>query len=285
MLLSTREEPFDSDEYIFEIKWDGFRCLAFINNTNLVLQSRNKKDLSNYFPELHNIRQSLLVKKAVLDGEICFLDSEGKPSFKELQGRIYKKNLRGEKAVTYIVWDILSYDNLLLYHKPLLDRKEYLTQLVQEGHGILLSDYIKSYGIKLFSEIKKNKLEGIVAKKIDSPYEFKRSKYWYKIKCWQYINVTIGGYSSDNSSLLVGKFDEYNLTYMGKVKIALDENMRQALFNYLPEIKISSCPFTSTPGFKKVYWVKPVIKTVIRYTELSKHNIFRHGYSTKIIID
>src|SRR5690554_2125360 len=111
MLLSTREEPFDSDEYIFEIKWDGYRCLAFIDNSHLVLQSRNKKDLSKYFPELHNISQSLKVKKAVLDGEICYLDSDGKPSFKELQGRINKKNLRKENPVTYIVWDILSYDN------------------------------------------------------------------------------------------------------------------------------------------------------------------------------
>lgn len=285
MLLSNKEIPFDSEDYIFELKWDGYRCIAFINNSNIFLQSRNKKDLSIYFPELHDINKAIKSKSAVLDGEICYLDSKGKSNFSKLQRQIRRKNTIGKKTVNLIIWDILSYDNKDIYQNPLLERKETLNEIVKNRNRIIIPRYIKTHGKELFKEAEKNKLEGIVAKNINSPYEFKRSKYWYKIKCWQYANTIIGGYSRNGYSLLVGMFDKNRLNYMGKVKMAMEENIKEALFRYLPKVIIKDCPFEPNPHLQGINWVKPVIKTVIRYTEISRHNTFRHGYAVKIIFD
>lgn len=285
MLLTTREEPFDSEEYLFEIKWDGYRCISFINGSTLFLQSRNGKSLNRNFPELAEIHKALNCKEAILDGEICYIDKEGKANFGKLQEQFREKKSPYNNSIKLIAWDILSYDNKDIYHLPLLERKEILKEMVREERGILIPGYIINHGRKLYEEAEKNKLEGIVAKKLNSPYEFKRSKYWYKIKCWQYTEVYIGGYTAEGTALLVGKYEKGNLHYMGKVKMALDKNMTQALFRFLPTILTASCPFRTEPAQKGVKWVKPLLRSIVRYTEISRHNTFRHAYAIKIILD
>lgn len=283
MLLSSREEAFDSEDYIFEIKWDGYRCISFIDRSSIILQSRNGNLLNKNFPELSEIYKAITSKKVILDGEICYIDNEGKANFSKLQEHFKEKNPPYNSSIRLIVWDILSYDNKDIYYLPLLERKAILEEIVKGEKGIIIPGYIKKYGKSLYKEAEKNRLEGIVAKKIDSPYEFKRSKYWYKIKCWQYTEVIIGGYTE--TGLLVGKYRNNLLEYMGKVKLALDKNMEEALFRFLPTIIIDSCPFSKEPVEKGPKWVKPLIRSIIRYTELSRHNNFRHGYAVKIILD
>lgn len=285
MLLTNIEEPFNSEDFLFEIKWDGYRVITFINNDKIYLQSRNKKNLTPYFPELANISSYLKTKKLILDGEICYLNQEGKPIFEPLQGRIGKKNTsKTNFPVTLVVWDLLSYKGKDIYKLPLIERKKYLNETVCEGENLKLSKYIKKEGTKLYQRAEIEGLEGIVAKKIDSPYEFRRSKYWYKIKIWKYTDALIGGYDYNRNSLLVGKKDQNGLTYMGKIKLSLNNNEQEALLKFLPEIKIKNCPFNITLKENKMIWIKPVIKCKVRYTELTNHGTFRHGFAIKLLI-
>lgn len=284
MLLTSKNKPFDSDEYLFEIKWDGYRCLCFIDNKNVMLQSRNKNNLSSYFPELADIYRFINTEKCILDGEICYIGKEGKPIFSRLQGRLRSKNPSNTKyPVVLIVWDILSFDNQDIYLKPLIERKKILNSIIYANNNLLISSYILSAGKKLYKKANSEGLEGIVAKKNDSPYEFNRSKYWYKIKCWKHLEVYIAGYSRNGNSLVVGRYREGQLTYMGKVKLALNNEMSEALFSFFPSIISKRCPFNTDPGLKDVYWLKPLIRTRVRYTELSRHNTFRHGFAIEII--
>lgn len=288
MLLSTKEKPFNSTDYLFEMKWDGYRCITFLDDKKIILQSRNKNDLSNYFPELANIQQYIKAENAVFDGEICYLDNIGKPVFSKLQERLRSKNKSDIKnPVNLILWDLLSYNNKDIYSKPLIERKQILEEIVADNKSILVPPYVMTKGKELYEKADLEELEGIVAKKIDSPYEFHRSKYWYKIKCWKYINTYIGGYSKNGNSLAVGMFDKDNnqLLYMGKVKISLSQEMNEALFRFFPCIISENCPFKEIPKNSDLYWVRPVIKTKIRYTELSRHNTFRHGFAVNILYD
>lgn len=286
MLLSRKEKPFDSKEYIFEIKWDGYRCLTFIDDNKIILQSRNKKNLLNFFPELSVINNYIKAKKAIFDGEICYLGNTGKPIFSKLQGRLNtKKVTKVNNPVNLILWDLIAYENKDIFLQPLIERKELLENLIEKNKTIIISPYIIEKGKELYARAEREQLEGIVAKKIDSPYEFKRSKYWYKIKCWQYITTYIGGYSKNGSSFAVGMFKDNQLFYMGKVNISLSREMREALFRFFPSIVSGECPFKNKPKGSEIYWVRPVIKTKIRYTELSSHNTFRHGYAVEILYD
>jgi DNA ligase D-like protein (predicted ligase) len=285
MLLSSKEEAFDSEDYIFEIKWDGYRCISFIEKSSIKLQSRNGHLLNRTFPELMEIYKAITGKKAILDGEICYLEQDGKANFSKLQARYGENNPSYNSSIKLIIWDILSYNDKDIYWLPLKERKAILQEIVKEGHGILIPGYIKKHGKKLYQEAAKNKLEGIVAKKLDSPYEFKRSKYWYKIKCWQYTEVLIGGFTEKEAGLLVGKYSNNQLHYLGKVKLALERELTEALFRFLPTLLTDSCPFSTRPVEGDIKWVKPLIRVMVRYTELSKHNTFRHGYVTKIILD
>ncbi|MFW6035970.1 MAG: hypothetical protein ACOCRZ_06920 [Halothermotrichaceae bacterium] len=286
MLLSSKKKPFNSSEYIFEIKWDGYRCLAFIENRNVFLQSRNKKDLTQYFPELIEISKYIKCSRIILDGEICYINKEGKPVFEVLQGRIgsSKNKQHINYPVSLIVWDILSYNNKDVYNMPLLKRRKILKKYVTANHSLQISSYIKTKGIELFKKVKKNGLEGITAKKISSPYQFKRSKFWYKIKVWNYTEAYIFGFTK-NYSLIVGKKDENNnFINMGRVKSAVNKNMKEALFRYLPEIITVNSHYSKNSSAKDINWVKPVIKCEIRYTEITRHNTFRHGFITKVVL-
>lgn len=286
MLLHSKQEPFDSQDYLFELKWDGYRAITFIDNQKVYIQSRNGKNLTPYFPELQAIFNSLNCRSAVLDGEICFLTKVGKPIFEQLQRRIGKKvkpNI--SKPVTLIVWDILALNNEDIYNKPLLERKKILEKVVYKSNDrIKISTYLLKEGKKLYQLAEAENLEGIVAKNINSPYEFKRSKYWHKIKIWQYAEAIIGGYTTNMDSILVGKAKKDTLIYMGKIKLALNNQENTALVNFLPSIRKKDCPFQENITEANTVWVKPLIKCQVRYTELTNHNSFRHGYAVSLKI-
>ncbi len=242
MLLDSIEQPFNSDDYLFEYKWDGFRSLIFIENNKVYIQSRNQKELTPYFHELTQITSLLNTDNLVLDGEICYISPEGKLTFNILLKRLKTKNIkqmRKKYPTTLIIWDILSIDKEDIYKLPLIKRKKCLNKAIKKESSLLqLSPYVLKKGKKLYRQAKENNLEGIVAKNINSCYEFKRSHNWLKIKIWQYTTVFIGGYSRNKTALLTGKFINKNeLTYMGKIKIAFNQDEKTALFRFLPSLK------------------------------------------------
>ncbi|MCH5350540.1 MAG: hypothetical protein J1F39_01035 [Clostridiales bacterium] len=169
-MLLYETEPFDDEDYIYELKLDGIRCIAYIEPKSVVLQNKRHKDVTNIYPELSEIKKCVK-KKTVLDGELVVL-TDGKPNFYALQKRSlmsdeFKINLTmNQNPVQFVAYDILYYDGKNLTNKPLLERKEILNKAVNEGNGLSVSRYIEKNGIAFFKLAKQEQLEGIVAKKI-----------------------------------------------------------------------------------------------------------------------
>lgn len=189
MLLHEVKEPFDDKEYIYELKLDGIRCIAYLGK-EVVLQNKRFKDVTEIYPELSDMCKCVK-KNTVLDGELVVL-TDGKPDFYALQ----KRSLMGDKfriqlaarknPVQFAAYDILYYDGKDLTDKPLMERKAILSEKVSEGNGLSISRYIEEKGIAFFELAKEQDLEGIVAKRKDGLYHIgKRTSDWIKIKVMQ----------------------------------------------------------------------------------------------------
>lgn len=196
MLLKEIEKPFDSKDYIFEVKFDGIRAIIFANKNKVTIQSRNKKDLTFLFPELQDLRE-LVNKNVIFDGEIIAFENN-KHSFKKIQERIHLKNKNKTDAlskvnpVTFIAFDIL-YENKDLTTLPLLERKKYLNKY-KDNDYFVKTKVINEKGKELFKSVKKLNLEGIVAKLKDGKYYInKRCDEFIKIKNIQRDEFIIGG--------------------------------------------------------------------------------------------
>ena len=207
MLLQSRHDPFNSDDYFFEWKVDGIRCIMFFDSGKVRLQSKNGKDCSKQFPEL--MSPQLEAQESVFDGEITIFTG-GKPDFEGVMERY----LAGEKKITslvlakpavYIVWDILWVDDRSVMELPLLERKETLEQSLGDSSSIQKIDWVDGYGLIRWAAVKDHGLEGIVAKKKNSRYiPWQRSASWLKIKNYQEITVNVFGYSRKDGGVLVG---------------------------------------------------------------------------------
>lgn len=178
MLATLASEPFDGKEWIFEIKWDGYRALGS-KNKSISLISRNQKSFNARFPSIVDELKKI-PGKFILDGELVLLDEKGRSSFQLIQN--YYKEKKG--IPYYYVFDLLSWNGKDLRSLPLLKRKELLKKLLSQAKlkQILYSDHIEEKGKAFFKAAKKKELEGIIAKKKDSSYQFRRSKDWLKIK-------------------------------------------------------------------------------------------------------
>ena len=287
-MLATLAKPFDSNEYSFEIKWDGYRCLAFLDSHTRLL-SRNQKDMTFIFPELQNIHLHAKKQGCLLDGEIVALRNN-KPNFPELQKRAQLRNQKFIKfwseqiPVVYIVFDLLYYDQTAIYDKPLSERRRFLHDNFNSGHEFILTSFIETNGQAYFKAISELGLEGVVAKKNDSLYfPGKRSKEWLKFKRKTVQNFLICGYlkniqkSGNLRSLVLGAYLCKNLTYFGMVGNGFTDKEADAILQELKRITVPDCPFPDTPpAAKNVFWVKPVIVCEVEYLELTDDGALRH---------
>jgi bifunctional non-homologous end joining protein LigD len=175
MLPTPRIAPFSAPDWIFEVKWDGYRALCLIENKSVRFMSRNKKELTARFPELSSIHQAIKAKSAILDGEIVGLDAKGRPCFEDLQNR--KKC-----HIVYFAFDLLTVNHNDLRGEPLMKRKDALKTIITPAPHLRVTEYVVAEGEQLFSAISKLGLEGMVAKKADSLYTGGKTKDWLKIK-------------------------------------------------------------------------------------------------------
>ena len=181
MMLKQNSQPFDSDDYIFELKFDGMRCLAYLDENSTILINRRLKNITKIFPELKNLNKQIK-EKCILDGELIYLDKNGKPDFNILMTRNLSTNpfLISIKSriypVTFIVFDILYYIDKDITKYALLKRKKVLEENIIENDFINISRYIENNGIALFNKIKEENLEGIIAKLKQSTYQI--GKRW-----------------------------------------------------------------------------------------------------------
>lgn len=280
MLATLVAEPFDNEDWVFEIKWDGYRALAFINRGKVKLLSRNKHVLNSQFvPIVHSLEK--FTDQAVLDGELVVLDSKGKSDFQLMQN--YQKTAKGD--LVYYIFDILYKNGKDLRDLPLMERKAILKKTLEQYSLPLVrySDHIAQWGVKMYHEAQKMHLEGIVGKKISSPYLSRRSREWVKIKTKMRQEVVIGGFTEPRGSrkrfgaLLVGVYNKKShLEYVGHVGGGFNRSTLEDVYAKLIRLKRKDSPFKSAPkGNEKATWVKPQLICEVAFAEWTQDGIMR----------
>lgn len=280
MLLEEIEHPFDSDDFLYELKFDGARATIHVGPKVFKIYGRRGTDLTNLYPELKQI-QKLVTDHMIFDGEIVLFQN-GKPSFSKLQERSHLKDKKKIKyfsenfPVCFIAFDIL-YKNKTLINFSLLERKKILEKC-QENDYFIKTKYIIKEGKKLFKQIKKIDLEGIVAKKIDSIYEINtRSKNWLKIKNWHDETFFIGGYQNELRQpmikLYLGEYKENRFQFVGKVMASKKQEIYKKIIN--EKIKKIS-PFDNFKE-EEVIYVTPKLTCEISYLERTEQNHLRQA--------
>ncbi|HXP92598.1 MAG TPA: non-homologous end-joining DNA ligase, partial [Candidatus Binatia bacterium] len=238
MLATLIDAPFDDQNWLFEIKWDGFRALCTVTADGRVdLRSRNDKDLLAKFPELESLGEAFSSLPIIVDGEIVSLDERGRSSFQRLQNRIESRRAKprgGDGAITYVAFDLLYADGRDLRGEPLEERKRLLEQLLIPGHGAMYSKHVVGRGKELFALAQREHLEGIIGKRRDSTYQTRRSRDWVKIKALHEQEFVIGGWTEPRGSraafgaLLLGVYDRDDLVYVGHVGTGFDAELLDA---------------------------------------------------------
>jgi bifunctional non-homologous end joining protein LigD len=284
MLARLASQPFSSEAWIFEIKWDGFRAIAYVNEV-LSLRSRNAKELKYNFPELEELSQ--LTRNVVLDGEIVVM-KEGKPDFQALLERGQAASqveieLQAKRSpVVYVVFDILEKDAVSLVDLSLTERKELLKNSVREGKHVLLSDFVEEKGEAYYRVALEKGLEGVMAKKKDSTYEpGVRSGNWLKIKKLRSCDCVIFGYTKGSGAraetfgaLLLGLYDDKKPVYVGKVGTGFSQEMLKTLSERFQQLKTNAAPFkVDIPD--EITWLKPALVCEVSYQVVTRDRRLR----------
>ena len=280
MLATSIEEPFDSPDWLFEIKWDGYRAVAFIKDGKARLVSRNQNDLTGQFSELQGLAQFVKAETAVLDGEIVALDEQGRSSFSLMQQRTGIRSGgrrvagRSDLQVVYYVFDLIYADGYDLRQVPLEERKNALSQLITQNRLVRYSEHFPERGVALFEAAKQQGLEGILAKRSGSFYEERRSREWLKIKITQTVDCVIGGYTDPEGSrqyfgaIVLGLYnDEKQLIHLGQAGTGFSQATLKQIWQMLHKLETRQSPFHGPVEAAKVHWVKPERVAEIKFTE------------------
>jgi bifunctional non-homologous end joining protein LigD len=281
MLAESVEKAFDGMEWLFEIKWDGYRAIAFIEGGKVRLVSRNQNDLTPRYPELKDMARLIQAKTAILDGEVVALDAEGKASFSLMQQRTgFRPGGRravgnADVPVLYYAFDLLYHDGYDWRRVPLEERKRKLADSVVAGDVVRYSDHYETHGKALFEMARQKGLEGIVAKKRASVYEERRSREWLKIKIRHMLDAVIGGYTQPEGSrahfgsLVLGLYDKKGrLIHVGQAGSGFDQKSLDEISKVLTKRETTKNPFFGeVEGLRKVFWVKPELVAEIEFTE------------------
>jgi bifunctional non-homologous end joining protein LigD len=290
MLATSADQPFDSDDFSFEPKWDGVRTIAFVDGGVVRLQTRNLLDCTAQYPEAHGIAEALTgAYQAIVDGEVVALDERGVPSFQKLQARMHVQDegkirkLRRSTPVQYEVFDILWADGEDLSRVPLRERQKRLAAAVTPMGAVRLHEPFAGEGKLLFRAAQEQGLEGIVAKRLDSPYVEGRSAAWIKIKAQRSMECVIGGWTEGQGgrsnalgALLVGVYRDGKLMPVGHVGTGFDERTLKDLLALLRERESPTPPFAKTPRVNQpAHWCLPELVCEVRYTEITAEGILR----------
>ncbi len=270
------KEVFDSSDYIYQLKWDGVRMLTYINKNQVKLINKRQHLRTEQYPELMLLPKLFKGHNSIIDGEIVVVRN-GKPSFPAVirrdrcQTKSTINHLKESLPIDYMVFDLVFLNDRDLTGLPFSERKEILSQVFSFDKGIHLVDDF-TQGTLLYSAVKSQELEGIIAKKKTSPYiEGKKHKAWFKIKYRHQQLCVIGGFTKSNkqiNSLLLGVYQAGNLYYVGKVGSGLTGTEWETLSIKLPELKSNSSPFYNLKYNKPDYfYIKPVLPVLIEFAE------------------
>jgi DNA ligase D-like protein (predicted ligase) len=253
---AARELPADQRAWAFEPKWDGYRALGHVVGGGLVLRSRNGVDMAGWFPELGGLAGALGDRGGVLDGEVVAFDEEGRPSFEALQQRMAARaGRRRGAAVTYLVFDLLWLDGRLLTGLPYVERRRLLEDLEVAGPAWQTVASFPGTGTALLAATREQGLEGVVAKRLQSPYlPGRRTRNWLKTKHYQRETFLVGGFVPDRDqvrSLLVGLPDPARpgrVAFAGRVDHGLVPAARRRLREALAPLVVDQSPFSEPPA-------------------------------------
>ena len=280
MLATLVDESFSDPDWLFETKWDGVRAICFIKEGQARFVSRSQLDMTSQYPELANVSASISASEAIIDGEIVALDELGISRFQLLQPRLGRKNSReiqrlaATTRLAYYVFDLVYLDGRDLTACKLIDRKKMLERILKPAKNIRYSDHIIAEGLRLYEEIVKVPLEGMIAKRMASTYVQRRSVDWLKIKTVQEAEVVIGGYTQPRKSrsyfgaLVVGLYNDGDLHYVAHVGGGFNEKTLEQIYSRLQRLKTRHCPFVDEPQTNEVVqWVKPKLVVQVKFTE------------------
>ena len=288
MLAKLHDKAFNDAEWVYEIKWDGYRAIADIGKNEIKLYSRNglsfKTDYPAVYEELKKIK-----KNVVLDGEIVALDSEGKPAFQLIQQYAQDQSV----ALCYYVFDCLYVNGKSIENKPLLERKQILKDLLPESDVIKYCDHIAEKGKEFFAAVKKQGLEGMIAKRADGIYtEGARSNEWLKVKNVIMEEAVIAGYTEPRGgrkffgALVLGLYKKGRLEYIGHTGTGFDDKTLKAVYAQLQPLKTDKSPFDVKVAVNApVTWVKPELVCNLKYSEITEGGHRRHPVFMGLRID
>ncbi len=288
MLANEIADPFDDKDWLFEIKWDGYRAIAEKKKNKLSLYSRNGLSFLERYPVIAD--QLLCIEgDAVLDGEIAAVDKKGRSDFQLLQH--YAENQ--DKPIQYQIFDLINLNGRDTTKLPLIKRKELLQKLIPENDVIKYSDHITEAGKRFFKAAKQKELEGIMAKKMDSKYfPGKRTNEWLKIKNHKTIEAIIAGYTEPSGSrkffgaLILAVREGRDLKYIGHTGGGFNHKSLKDIYNLLQPLKSDKSPFvekikTNTP----VTWVKPCLICEVKFAEVTADGKLRQPIFERIRTD
>ena len=287
----------EGDGWVYEVKWDGMRAVVFVEGDAVRVQSANERDVTASWPELEGLGRALPAQSAILDGELVATDQDGLPSFGRLQQRMHVANAAearrraGEVPVTYVVFDLLHLDGHDLTALPLADRRRLLEQMLEPSVSWRCSP-VHDDGATLLAVAQERGLEGVVAKRADSPYEpGKRTRSWLKVKVRRRQEMVVGGWLAGEGgragrigALLVGYHDRAGdggpLRFAGRVGTGFTEAELARLAGILEPLTVDECPFDPPPAradiAKGATWVRPELVAELAFAEWTGDGRLRH---------
>ncbi|MBB6331947.1 bifunctional non-homologous end joining protein LigD [Chryseobacterium sediminis] len=279
MLAKLSEEAFNDKDWIFEIKWDGYRAIADLSHDIPLFYSRNGISFLSKFEKIA-LEFEKQKHHMILDGEVVAYDEQGKPNFQLLQQIEDNPNT----ALVYHVFDLLWLNGHSTEDLPLIQRKELLKEALTETDRIKYCDHIPEKGVEFFAQMKKMQLEGMIAKRSQSLYiENHRTSDWLKIKFSNTEEVIICGFTEPRGSrksfgaLILGKYLNGKITYCGHTGTGFNNASLKELYRKLQKLVVKSSPFEAIPKTNMpVTWTKPELICEIKYSEITRDGIFRH---------
>src|SRR4051812_20776480 len=288
MLARLSKLPREDGGWAYEIKWDGVRAIAYVRDGSLRLESRNLNDVTSRYPEVAGLPDALGGRDAVLDGEVVAFDEEGRPSFERLQGRMHLTTGVAARArlvpVAYVAFDLLWLEGENLMRLPYSERRERLQGLGLEGPAWRVPGYSTGDGEGILAASAARGLEGIICKRLDSPYEpGRRGNTWLKVKNTRRQELVIGGWQPGEGkraghlgALLVGFYENGELVYGGKVGTGFDQRELDRLKPLLVQRERATTPFTGRQPERGSHYVEPDLVAEIEFTEWTSQNMLRH---------
>lgn len=279
MLATPKKEIFDDEDWLYELKWDGYRMLSAVKNGSVNCYSRNGKSFTEKYRKITDSLEGIS-HEVMLDGEVVHIGENGIPNFQTLQN--YPQNKKGE--LRYYVFDVLFLNGHSTVDLKLTDRKNLLPKIIEGCKGIFYCEHVKAQGEQYFKKALKKGMEGVVAKKENSVYESgHRSRDWLKIKGVDSHEGLICGYTESDKntafgSLILGVYDNDELTYIGNCGTGFSQKKRGDLVEKMKSIPRKTSPFSESIDLKgrMPHWVTPKLIAEVEFSEWTKTGKLRH---------